>query len=99
MVMISSPLGWKPVMSAVPKLSLLAQILVNIFIDYQNYVAECTFSKSADNTKQCGAADAPEGHATVEGDLNRLVKWTDRNFIKFKNGKMKLSSSHRITES
>lgn len=32
-------------------------------------------------------ADVPDGHAAVQGDLNRLKKWADRNLMKLLKGK------------
>ena len=31
----------------------------------------------------------PEGHAAIQRDLDRLKKWTDRNFMEFKKVKHK----------
>lgn len=47
--------------------------------------AEGTHSKLADGAKP-GVADTPEGHATIQRDLNRMVKWADRNLKQFNKG-------------
>ena len=52
--------------------------------------SECTLTKSADDIKLEGVADAPEGFAAIQRNLNRLVKWTDRNLMKLNNGKCKV---------
>jgi len=45
--------------------------------------AECTLSKSADDTKMGGVAGMPEGCAVIWRNLNRLEKFADRNLMKF----------------
>ncbi|GAB0180624.1 hypothetical protein GRJ2_000527700 [Grus japonensis] len=45
--------------------------------------AECTLSKSADDTKPRGVADTLEGPAAIQRPLNRLEKPGDRNLMKF----------------
>lgn len=52
--------------------------------------AEGTHSKLADGAKP-GVTDTPEGHATIQRDLNRMVKWADRNLKQLRTrGHMKL---------
>jgi len=50
-------------------------------------MVECTLCKFTDNTKFRGVADAPEGRAAIQRDLDRLEKWTERNLMKFLKGK------------
>ena len=69
--------SWRPVTSSVPQGSILGLILFNIFVNYLDGGAECTL------TKLEGLADAPEGHAAIQSNLNRLEKWSDRNIMKF----------------
>jgi len=54
-----------------------------------------TFIKFADHTKLRGATDRPKGHAAIQRDLNRMEKWADRNFMKFKKGKCKVLQQGR----
>jgi len=57
-------------------------ILFNCFTNDLDDGSECTL-KSADDTNLGGVADAADGCAAVQRDLNRLKKQADRNLMSF----------------
>ena len=75
--------SWRPVTNSVRQGSILHPVLFNVFIKDLDDGAECTHSTFTDDTKPGGVADTPEGHVAIQGDLDRLEKWVDRNIMKF----------------
>jgi len=76
----------RPATSSTPQRSILGPVLFDIFINQLDDGAECTLCKSANDTKLGGVADMLQSHATIQKDLDRLEKWSDRNLMKFNKG-------------
>ncbi|TRZ18143.1 hypothetical protein HGM15179_008962 [Zosterops borbonicus] len=79
--------NWWPVTGGVLQWSVLALILFNIFINLNNG-PEHILSKFPDDTKLGEIADISENHVTIQLDFSRLEKWSDRNLMKFRKGKV-----------
>jgi len=77
-------------MSGVPQGVSTGMALFNIFVGNMDGGIECTLSKSADDTKLCGAVDTLEGRDAIPRDLHRLVKWDCATFMKSNKAKYKV---------
>ncbi|RMC10134.1 hypothetical protein DUI87_12933 [Hirundo rustica rustica] len=51
---------------------------------------ECGFSKFVDDTKLCGAIDTLKGRDAVQGDLDRLERWSHVKLMKINKAKCKV---------
>ena len=67
-VIKSSKSNWQPVIRGVPQQSILAPVLLNIFISHLDDGPECTVTKFADDTKLGEVADMPGGYYALHRD-------------------------------
>ena len=74
---------WRPVMSGVPRGSVLGLMLFNIFVDNMDSGFECTISKFSNDTKLSGAVGTLEGRDAIQRDLDKLERCAHANLMKF----------------
>lgn len=82
--------SWRPVTSGVPQWSIPNLTLLNIFINDLDNGAECNLRNFAADPKLGGVTDTPCGCVTIWRDLDRLEKWSYKNFMQFDREKCKV---------
>lgn len=70
--------------------SVPASILLNIFISDLEEELECTLVKVVNDAKLEVAVNITEVKIAMQGDLGKLEKWADRNFVKSNKDKSKV---------
>jgi len=81
---------WRSVMSGIPQVSLLGQVLFNTFVGEMDNGIECTLSKFASDTKVCGSVNTLERWDAIQRDIDRIERWACVNLIKFNKAKCKI---------
>uniref|UniRef100_A0A8C3PDM1 Reverse transcriptase domain-containing protein n=1 Tax=Chrysemys picta bellii TaxID=8478 RepID=A0A8C3PDM1_CHRPI len=82
--------GWREVTSGVPQGSVLGPILFNLFITDLGTKCRSGLIKFADDTKLAGIANSEKDQDILQGDLDDLVNWSNRNRMKFNSEKCKV---------
>lgn len=76
------------VTSGVPQGSILAAVLLNIFISVIDSGIDWTLRKSADGMKS--SVDMLDGRDVIQRDLERLKEWAHADLMKFHKAKCKI---------
>jgi len=81
---------WTLVTNGIPQESVLALVLFNIFVGNMDSGTECTFSKTAKDTKLSGVVNMLDRKDAIHGDLDRLERQACANLMKFNKAKCKV---------
>ena len=87
----SAKSNWWPATSSVSQGSITGSVLFSSFVNSFSEEIACTLNKLAEDTKLGGAADTLEYGAAIQGDLNKVEKWTNRKVLKITKHKCKKS--------
>lgn len=82
--------SWRPAARGLPQRLVLGPVLFDTFINELDDRAELILCKSANDTKLGEMTDTLEGHTSIQRDVYRLKKWSDKNLMKFNKGKYKV---------
>lgn len=83
--MVQSPVGGKS-LAVYPRDQYWGQYFVTFINDLDNN-PEYTLDKFADGTKLGGLGDRSDGCAAIQGDMDRLEIWAEKNVMNFSEGK------------
>ena len=86
--------NWKPVLSGVPQGSVLGPILFLIFINDLDDDLSSKVLKFADDTKVFRTVKTDTDKETLQDDLTKLVKWSEKWQMLFNFGKCKCIHAH-----
>ena len=83
--------GWRSVMSGVPRCSVRGPVLFSSFVSDTDSGIECSLSIFADDVRLSGT---PERGDAIEKDLDKLERWAQAKFMRFKKAKCKVQHLH-----
>ena len=82
--------GWRSMMSRVPQGSVLCPIFFYIFVTDTDSGVECTLPTFVDDTKLCDVVSTPKRQDAMQGDLDRLENWAQKDLMRFNKLKCKI---------
>ena len=82
--------SWSTVTSGVPQGSVLGPLLFSIFINDIDEGLVSNVSKFADDTKIANVCGTKEGYNSIQEDLNKVTRWSEKWQMKFNTDKCKV---------